>query len=325
MRTRALTITVVAVAVAVGLSACGSDDDADDADEEAATTTAAAGASTTAAEAATTTSAGSTPAGPARVEPNAEAAACAQGKTLEPGVLTVATGEPAFPPYVVDDTPENGQGFESAVAYAVAGTMGIGPDAVEWIRTPFEAAIAPGPKDFDFNLQQFGITPERAEVVTFSQAYYTGNQAILGYADSAAASAQSLGDFQDLRIGVAAGTTSLNFVIDVLQPTEEPLVFNDNAGAKAALDSKQIDAIIADLPTAIFISGVEIEGTAVFGTFPPVDGTEGESWGLLFAKDNALVECVNLALGALSDSDQLEAITTKWMTTGTPIPEISLE
>lgn len=318
MRSRGLTISTLAVAIAV--TACGSDDDgAGDA-----TTTSAGAAATTAAAAAETT-AGSTPAGPTRVEPNAEAAACVEGKTLEPVALTIATGEPAFPPYVMDDMPESGQGFESAVAYAVAGTMGIGPDAVTWVRTTFEGAIAPGPKDFDFNLQQYGVTPERAEVVTFSQAYYTGNQAILGYADSPAASAQALSDFQDLRIGVAAGTTSLNFVTDVLAPTEEPLVFNDNAGAKAALDSKQIDAIVADLPTAIFISAVEIEGTAVFGQFPPVDGAEGESWGLLFSKDNPLVECANLALAALSDSGQLDAITTQWMTTGTPIPEISLE
>ncbi|MGH9269739.1 MAG: ABC transporter substrate-binding protein, partial [Ilumatobacteraceae bacterium] len=221
--------------------------------------------------------------------------------------------------------PENGEGFESAVAYAVAGTMGIGPDAVTWVRTPFEATIAPGPKEFDFNLQQYGITPEREEVVTFSAPYYTANQAILGYADSPAASATSLAELQDLRVGVASGTTSLIFVTDVLQPTEEPFVFNDNAAAKVALDSNQIDAVVADLPTALFISAVEIEGTEVFGQFPSVDGSEGESWGMLFAKDNPLVECVDLALAALEDSGQLEAITAEWMTAQTGVPEIALE
>lgn len=330
MRRRAMAIVMVLTA---GAAACGDDDSGSG---DAATTTAGGAVATTTAVAATTTAAGgdstttggSTPtsdAGTGRVQPNEEAVACAEGKTLEPGALTIATGEPAFPPYVIDDEPENGQGFESSVAYALAGLMGIGPDAVSWVRTPFEAAIAPGPKEFDFNLQQYSITPEREEVVSFSQAYYTANQAILGYADSPAADAQTLSDFQDLRIGVAAGTTSLNFVTDVLAPAEEPQVFNDNAAVAQALDSDQIDAMVADLPTAIFLSAVEIEGTEVFGQFPAVDGSEGESWGMLFGKDNPLVECVDLALAALRDSGDLEALTTEWMTTGEAIPEIPLE
>jgi polar amino acid transport system substrate-binding protein len=254
------------------------------------------------------------------------AAACADGvPTVADGVLTVATGEPAFPPYIIDDTPESGQGFEAAVAYAVAGTMGFAPDAVRWVRTPFDAAIQPGPKEFDFNLQQYTITEERSQVVSFSQPYYAGNQAILGYADSPAAGAESITDFQALRIGVAAGTTSLTFVTDVLQPESDPLVYNDNAGAKAALDAQQIDAIVADLPTALYITAVEIEGTEVFGQFPASAGTEGDPWGLLFAKDNPLVECANLALTALESSGTLDAITTEWMSEGAGVPEFDLE
>src|SRR5829696_432987 len=215
MRRRAMAMALLLVATA---AACGSDDGG-------ATTTApaAAGATTAAGDAATTTAgeattiAGGGTAGPARVQPDEEAAACVEGKTLEPLALTVATGDPAFPPYVIDDDPTSGQGFESAVVYAVAGTMGIGPAAITWVRTPFEAAIAPGQKDYDFNIQQFGITPAREQVVTFSQAYYTGNQAILGYADSPAAGATTLSDYQDLVIGVAAGTTSLDFVTGVIQ------------------------------------------------------------------------------------------------------------
>lgn len=313
MRRRALSTVSTVLLLTLVAAACGDDDAA-----TPATTAAPAGT-----EAAATTPGSA--AGPLRVQPNEEAAACAEGKTLEPGALTVATGEPAFPPYVIDDMPENGQGFEAAVAYAVAGTMGIGPDAVTWIRTPFEAAIAPGPKDFDFNLQQYSITPEREEVVSFSQSYYAGNQAILGYEDSPAASAESIPDLQALRIGVAAGTTSLNFVTDVIQPTEEPQVFNDNAAAKAALDGQQIDAIVADLPTALYITNVEIEGSVVFGQFPPVEGSEGEPWGMLFARDNPLVECVNLALGALSDSGDLAQLTEQWMTVGSGVPELELE
>ncbi len=237
----------------------------------------------------------------------------------------MGTGEPAFPPYVIDDAPESGQGFESAVAYAVAAEMGFAEDQVTWVRTTFEGAIQPGPKDFDFNLQQYSISPEREEVVSFSEPYYEANQAILGYADSPAAEAATAAEIRELKIGVAAGTTSLTFVTDVLQPTTDPFVYNDNAAAKQALDTQQIDAIVADLPTALFISAVEIEGTEVFGQFPPSDGTQGEPWGLLFAKDNPLVECANLALAALRESGALEEITVEWMSDSVDAPEIALD
>jgi polar amino acid transport system substrate-binding protein len=256
---------------------------------------------------------------------NGDPAACAEGNTLSDGELTVATGEPAFPPYVIDDAPESGAGFEAALAYAVADQMGFGEDQVTWVRTTFEGAIQPGPKDFDFNIQQYSITPEREEVVSFSEPYYEANQAILGYDDSPAADAATAAAIRDLRIGVAAGTTSLTFVTDILQPTADPFVYNDNAAAKQALDTQQIDAIVADLPTALYVSGVEIEGTTVFGQFPPSEGTQGESWGMLFAKDNPLVECVSLALASLRASGALEEITTEWMSESVNAPEISLD
>jgi polar amino acid transport system substrate-binding protein len=256
---------------------------------------------------------------------NGDPAACAEGNTLSDDELTVATGEPAFPPYVIDDAPESGDGFEAALAYAVADQMGFGEDQVSWVRTTFEGAVQPGPKDFDFNIQQYSITPEREEVVTFSEPYYEANQAILGYDDSPAADASTAAAIRDLRIGVAAGTTSLTFVTDVLQPTADPFVYNDNAAAKQALDTQQIDAIVADLPTALYVSGVEIEGTTVFGQFPPSEGTQGERWGMLFAKDNPLVECVNLALASLRTSGALEEITTEWMSGSVNAPEIPLD
>ena len=250
-----------------------------------------------------------------------DAAACAEGKTLAPGELTIATGEPAFPPYVIDDAPETGEGFEAAVAMAVAREMGFEGDAVTWIRTTFDAAIQPGPKDFDFNLQQYTITPERAEVVSFSDPYYTAAQAIFGLADSPAANATTIADLQGLKIGVQASTTSLTYVEDVIQPTEAPLVFNDNAAAKQALDGNQIDAIVADLPTALFITAVEMEGTAVYGQ---IEGSGTDQFGLLLEKDSPLVECVNAALATLTDSGELEAITTEWMADYTEAPIISL-
>jgi polar amino acid transport system substrate-binding protein len=250
------------------------------------------------------------------------AAECVVGKTVNDGKLTIATGEPAFPPYVINDaTPEDGQGFEAAVGMAVAAELGFDAADVTWIRTGFDAAIAPGPKDFDFNLQQFGITPERAEVVTFSQGYYTSSQAIFGLADSPAASAATLEDLKGLKIGVAAGTTSLTYIEEVIQPDSEPFIFNDNAAAKQALDDNQIDAIVADLPTALYITAVEMEGTTVFGQ---IEGSGTDQFGLLMSKDNPIATCVDLALTALKDSGELEQITTTWMSEYLDAPVISL-
>jgi polar amino acid transport system substrate-binding protein len=316
--------TVLALVAAIGLvlGACGDDDD----DDGAGPTTVGAAVSTAAPE--TTAAPGTTATPTTTAAPGttlSEAAICAEGKTLTEGQLTVATGEPAFPPYVIDDMPESGQGFEAAVAYAVADQMGFAEDQVRWVRTTFEGAIQPGPKNFDFNLQQYSISPEREEVVSFSEPYYAANQAILGYADSPAAEATTAAAIRDLRIGVAAGTTSLTFVTDVLQPTTDPFVYNDNAAAKQALETEQIDAIVADLPTALLISAVEIEGTEVYGQFPSSEGTEGEPWGLLFAKDNPLVECANLALAALRESGALEEITVEWMSGSADAPEIPLD
>jgi len=251
----------------------------------------------------------------------ADPAACAAGNTITDGVLTVATGEPAFPPYVINDaTPEDGQGLEAAVAMAVAKELGFEGAAVTWVRTPFETVIAPGPKDFDFNLQQYTITAERAEVVDFSDGYYSAAQAVFGLADSSAAAATSVSELKDLNIGVAAGTTSIAYVEDVIQPTNTVQVFNDNAAAKVALESNQIDAIVSDLPTALYVTAVEIEGTKVFGQ---IEGSGTDEFGLLLAKDSPLTECVNLALANLEASGELAGITTTWMSEYTEAPLIS--
>jgi polar amino acid transport system substrate-binding protein len=249
------------------------------------------------------------------------AAECAAGNTIADGVLTIATGEPAFPPYVINDaTPEDGQGFEAAVAMAVAGELGFEGDAVAWTRTAFDAAIAPGPKDFDFNLQQYTISDERKQVVDMSEGYYTAAQAIFGLADSAAASATSIADLKSLKIGVAAGTTSITYVEETIQPDQEPFILPDNAAAKTALESNQIDAIVSDLPTALYITGVEIEGTTVFGQ---IEGSGTDEFGLLLAKDSPLTECVDLALQALKASGELDDITVQWMREYTEAPIIS--
>jgi polar amino acid transport system substrate-binding protein len=252
-------------------------------------------------------------------------AACAEGLTLEEGLLTVATGDPAFPPYVIDDAPESGEGFEAAIAYAVADQLGFAEDAVEWVRTPFDAAIAPGPKDFDFNLQQYSITEDRLEVVSFSVPYYTSTQAVVAGPDSPAIGATTLPELQELRLGVAAGTTSLGLVEDVIQPSADPQVFNTNADAVQALSTQQVDGLVVDLPTALFLAAAQIEGGVVVGQFPPVDAAPGEDWGLMFEQDNPLVECVDYALLRLRESGELDEITTTWMEEATEVPTFDLE
>ena len=249
---------------------------------------------------------------------------CTTGKTLAEGTLTIGTGNPAFSPWVENDAPESGEGFEAAVAYAVATAMGFDAANVTWVRTSFDEAIQPGAKNFDFNLQQYSITDERKQTVSFSDSYYSTNQAIVGYADSAAAGATTLEALKALKFGVQSGTTSLEFLTTVIAPTNEPFVYDDNAAAKAALEAKQIDAIVVDLPTALYISAVEIEGSKVIGQFPAGEGTEADQFGMVFDLDSPLVDCVNVALTAMKDSGELGAIVQPWLSDNLEAPVISL-
>ena len=245
--------------------------------------------------------------------------------TIESGKLTIATGTPAFEPWVVGDAPESGEGFEAAVAYAVAGELGFSNENIVWVRTGFDEAIQPGAKNFDFNLQQYSITEERKATVSFSDPYYSTNQAVVGFADSPVASATKVSELKELKFGAQSGTTSLDFINNVIKPTNEPFVYDDNAGAKAALEAKQIDAIVVDLPTAFYISAVEIEGSKVIGQFPLSDAVAADNFGLLFDKDNKLVDCVNTALGALKESGKLAEIEKTWLADKTNAPVISLD
>jgi polar amino acid transport system substrate-binding protein len=290
------------------LAACGSDDSS---------------SSTTAAEATDTTAAAAT--GPTYTVPgDGTGNECTTGKLLDAGTLTIATGNPAFPPYVIDDKPESGQGFEAAVAYAVAEQLGFAPANVTWVRTGFDEAIQPGKKNFDFNLQQFSITPEREETVSFSDSYYTVNQAIVALDGSPAIGATSVADLKDVKFGVQSGTTSLQFITDVIKPSNEPYVYDTNEDAKAALAANQIDAIVADVPTALYISGVEIEGSKLVGQFPTVEGVPADDLGLLFDKDNPLIECVNTALATLTSDGTLKALADEWLTDPSQIPVIAV-
>lgn len=249
---------------------------------------------------------------------------CTTGKTLAEGTLTIGTGNPAFSPWVENDAPESGEGFEAAVAYAVATAMGFDNANVAWVRTSFDEAIQPGAKNFDFNLQQYSITEERKQTVSFSDPYYSTNQAIVGYADSPAVGATTVEALKELKFGVQSGTTSLQFLVDNIAPTTEPYVYDDNAAAKAALEAKQIDAIVVDLPTALYISAVEIEGSTVIGQFPASDGMAPDQFGLVFDLDNPLVDCVNVALQSIKDSGELATIEQTWLSENISAPVISL-
>ena len=245
--------------------------------------------------------------------------------TISEGKLTIATGTPAFEPWVVGDKPESGEGFEAAVAYAVASELGYTNENIVWVRTGFDEAVQPGAKNFDFNLQQYSITDERKATVSFSDPYYSTNQAVVGFEDSPVASATKLSELKDLKFGAQSGTTSLDFILNVIKPTSEPFIYDDNAGAKAALEAKQIDAIVVDLPTAFYISAVEIEGSKVIGQFPLSDAVAADNFGLLFDKDNKLVDCVNTALATIKDSGSLAEIEKTWLADKTNAPVISLD
>jgi len=232
--------------------------------------------------------------------------------TLEDGVLTIATGEPAYYPYVLDDDPTSGEGFESAVAYAVAERMGFSADQVKWVRTTFDAAIQPGPKSFDFNLQQYTITEERAEAVDFSLPYYSTPQAVITVASSPAAGATSLAEIQELLIGAATGTTSFQAIEEIIAPTRGAQAFNDNDAAKLALETGQIDALVVDLPTAFYLTGVELTDGAILGQLAGDVGVP-DQWGFVLEKDSPLTDAVNEALQSLTDDGTLAAITETWL------------
>lgn len=240
--------------------------------------------------------------------------------TIEDGKLTVATGEPAFEPWVVDDDPANGQGYESAVVYAVADQLGFEKDDVTWTRTGFDEAIAPGDKDYDFNVQQYSITPDRQKVVDFSDGYYDVEQALVGAADGPLADATSLADLKDAKLGAALGTTSLDYIENYIDPSTPPQVFDDNAAAKAAFDAGQVDGLVFDLPTAYYITAVEIPDASIIGVLPQEE--EPEQLGFLFVEDSGLTGCVNTALATLREDGTLAALEEEWLNQGGDIPTL---
>jgi polar amino acid transport system substrate-binding protein len=289
MRRRPLTLAVLA-ATALAVGACAPADQSDDA--------------------AASSSSGGGNCSPSDLE------------TLKPDTLTIATDQPAYEPWFSEDTPENGKGFESAVAYAVADQLGYSKDQVTWTRVPFNAAIQPGARPFDFDINQFSITDERKQAVDFSSPYYQVSQAVITTAGSKADGATSIADLKGLRIGAQVATTSLQVLTDTIDPEAGPVVFNSNDDAKLALQNGQVDAIVVDLPTAFFITAAELDNGVIVGQLEDT-GKGGDQFGLLLAKGSPLTDCVSQAVDALRDDGTLADLEDKWLSQVADAPVLS--
>jgi polar amino acid transport system substrate-binding protein len=260
--------------------------------------------------------------------PAAPTASCAKAslQLVEPGTLTVGTDNPAYPPWFGGDAghgwkvsdPTSGKGYESAVAYAVAKQLGFGPSAVRWAYVPFNRAFAPGKKSFDFDINQISYSPARAKVVTFSNSYYDVNQALVVLKGSKIAKARSVAGLRPYKLGAQLGTTSYQFIVGTIEPSSKPAVFPQNAGAIQALKNKQIDGLVVDLPTAFYVTAVQVPGATILGQFPAAAG--GEHFGMVFAKGNPLAACVNGALARLKANGTLARIQSTWLAKATGAP-----
>jgi polar amino acid transport system substrate-binding protein len=231
-------------------------------------------------------------------------------KTQTPGTLTIATDKPAFPPYFEGNDPKNGKGFESAVAYAIAQRLGFAKTDVKWTTEPFNSSYAPGPKTFDFDVNQISITPARAKRVDFSSPYFTAPQALVALKSSDAAKASSLADLQRARLGVQIGTPSLDAVQQVVKPSSQPKVFNDSNDVVTALKQKQVDAVVVDLPTAFFLTAAQVQSAKIVGQF---SAPGGDTWGALLQKGSPLTPCVSKAIDDLREGGQLQALEQRWL------------
>lgn len=238
--------------------------------------------------------------------------------TLTKGVFTFGTDQPAYPPWFVDDDPANGKGFESAVAYAVADKLGYAKDDVKWVRVPFNAAIAPGPKTFDANLNEFSITDERKQAVDFSSPYFDVTQAVVAVKTSPAAKAKSLADLKGLKLGAQVGTTSYTAAA-ALNPNVA--VFNNNDDAKAALSNGQIDALVLDLPTAFEVQSELTDGVIV-GQLPN-SGEKPEQFGIVLDKGSPLTACVSKAVDELNQNGELSKLQKTWLADAGAAPMLS--
>jgi polar amino acid transport system substrate-binding protein len=232
---------------------------------------------------------------------------------LEEGVLTVGTDRPAFPPWF-EGSPKHYSGFEGEVASEIADRMSLD---IKWVVEPFNRSYSPGQKDYDFDINEISITPEREEAVDFSDGYFNNSQGLLTMENSPAANADSIDDLKDVQFGAQVGTTSLDFINTEIQPDKDVKVFDSTNDSKSALESGQIDALITDLVTTVYLRDFVIDGSVVAGQFP----TE-EPFGMLFEQGNPLVDCVNQVLGEIKDDGTLDRLQEKWLQDYLSIPTI---
>jgi len=257
----------------------------------------------------------------------AVAADCMKGqaKTLADGKLTIGTDNPAYPPYFQPPAsgnapkpwelgdPTSGEGFESAVAYAVANALGFGKTDVTWTVVPFNNSFKPGTKPFDFYLAQVSYTADRAKAVDMSDGYYFVAQSVVALKDSPIAKATSIADLKGYKFGAQAGTTAYDTIQNVIAPTAAAKLYDSNDAAIQAVKAKQIDAIVVDLPTAFYVTAVQLENSVIVGQFPVQAGPDAEHFSLVLGKDSALTTCVNQALAALTADGTLDQITKEWL------------
>ena len=269
--------------------------------------------------------ASSTPVPSAAATPTPTPNPCAPANlaTKTAGVLTLGSDNPAYPPYFQPSAtntapwelgdPTNQQGFEAAVAYAVAGELGFTPDKVAWVVTKFDNAIQPGPKDFDVYFQEVSYTAERAAAVDLTDGYYDVAQAIVAIKGSKIASVTSIAALKDYTLGAQAGTTSFDVITKIVGQTDAAKTRNYGTNDKAvtALGNTQIDGLVVDLPTAFYVTAAQITDGVIVGQFPTQTG--GEHFSAVLDKGSPLTACVNAAIGSLKASGKLAEITKEWL------------
>jgi polar amino acid transport system substrate-binding protein len=249
--------------------------------------------------------------------PSESVNACARDRleTVDASTLTIATDKPVYEPWFVDDKPENGKGFEGAVAAAVAGQLGYTAEEVTWVRVGFNSVFKPTPKNWDFDINEFSITEKRKEAVDFSSPYYDVSQAVVTTKGSKAAGATSIADLKGLTLGAQVGTTSLDAINEVIAPSGKPRVYNSNNDAVKALENGQIDALVTDLPTAFYMAAAQLDKGKIVGQLPAGSGTP-EQFGLVLDKGSPLTTCVSQAVDALKADGTLDKLVDQWLSQG---------
>ena len=265
--------------------------------------------------------------------PSASPDACANLTTKAAGKLTIGTDNPAYPPYFdipaagatkpweLGD-PTDGNGFESAFAYALADKLGFAKDAVAWIVVPFDNSFAPGAKPFDIDVNQVSYAADRAQAVDLSDGYYSLNQSIVALKANGLAAAKTMADLKAFKFGAQVGTTSLDTINNLIAPTTAAKVYTTNDDAIAGLKAKQIDGIVVDLPTAFYVTAAQLENSVIVGQFAPPTGADAEHFSVVLAKDSPLTDCVNGAIAALKSDGTLDAITKEWLSDKASAPVI---